>query len=388
MNSPQEIIQTLDRIITEAEFRGYDPYDVLNGPLFLWMAHHSKWSGVILTQAFRYFPFNLRPILRIPPTTNAKTMALLARAYLRLHQFSPDAGYLRKAQTCLTWLDEHRSSGFENACWGYSFPWCTVRQFLERNVPSTVCSAFVAHAFLDAYELIGESRYLKVARSVCDFIQTDVARIPGAGGFCFSYSPVAALPVHNANLLAVSVLGRSYRHTGEKELLEGATPALEYTLRDQNEDGSWYYHGPYAGRDGTIDNFHTGFVLECLRQFQHDTGKDVQQAVDQGQMFYEQRLFDAGGAPRRKIGMAYPVDIRDPAEFMAMMGRMERLSADQNSLLAKVFRWTVKEMRNPGGYFYSLRWRVWRYSPMYLRWQAWMLWAMSNLLTHSEDLKI
>jgi hypothetical protein len=383
----EDTIHALDRIISQAGFAGYDPYDALNSSPLLWLARRSRWAGVAFTQAFRFLPFNLRPILGIPRLVNAKTMALLARAYLKLYSYWPDEYYLRQARFCLDWLDEHRSPGFTNACWGYSFPWCTVRQFLERGAPSIVCTSFVAHAFLDAYEALGDRRHLALALSACDFILNDCPRIAKDATYCFSYTPFGELPVHNANLLGVSVLGRVYRHTGERALLEAALPALRYTLDDQNEDGSWYYHGPYAGRDGTIDNFHTGFVLECMRQFQADTGYDVSRAIERGQAFYEQRFFAADGTPRRKIGRPYPVDIRDPAQFLVVMGGVRELSGPQRSLLDKVLHWTLRSMRHPSGYFYFLRWRTWGYSPMYLRWQAWMLWGLANVLPFYEGHK-
>jgi hypothetical protein len=377
---PEEAIGIMDRIIGQLDFRGYDPYDALNSPILFWLARRSRWAGVAFTQVFRFLPFNVRPVLGISQLANAKTMALLARAYLKLPAYSQNAGYQGRARSCLDWLDAHRSPGFVNACWGYPFPWCTVRQFLERDAPSVVCTSFVAHAFLDAYEAWGEARCLAVARSACDFILSDCPRIARGESYCFSYTPFGELPVHNANLLGVSVLGRVYRHTGEAALRDAALPALRYTLSDQNEDGSWYYHGPYPDRDGTIDNFHTGFVLECLRRFQADTGCDVSKAIARGQMFYERCFFDPNGAPWRKIRRQYPVDIRDAAELLVVLGQLGTLSNLQRNLLERVLAWTLRTMYDRRGYFYFLRWRSWGYSPLYLRWQAWMLWGLANVL--------
>jgi hypothetical protein len=381
----EEAIGILDRIIGRADFRGYDPYDALNSPLLLWLARRSRWAGIVFTQAFRFLPLNVRPVLGIPQLVNAKTMALLARAYLKLYACSQDTGYLERARICLDWLDAHRSPGFANACWGYPFPWCTVRQFLERDAPPVVCTSFVAHAFLDTYKAWGETRHLAVARSACDFILNDCPRIARGESYCFSYTPFGELPVHNANLLGVSILGRVYRHTNESALLDAALPALRYTLDDQNANGSWYYHGPYPGRDDAIDNFHTGFVLECLRQFQADTGHDVSQAVERGQAFYERRFFDADGTPWRKIGRRYPVDIRDVAELLVVMGQLGRLNESQRRLVDLVLQWASRAMQHRSGYFYSLRWHSWGYSPLYLRWQAWMLWGLANVLPLYRD---
>ena len=387
MRDLEEAIRALDEIVRRADFQGYDPYDALNSPPLLWLARRSRWMGVALTQALRFLPLNPRPILGIPKLVNAKTMALLARAYLKLHTHNQDDRYLDQARCCLDWLDAHRSPGFTNACWGYSFPWRTVRQFLEREAPSVVCTSFVAHAFLDAYEAWREETHLAVARSACEFILNDCPRVVRGESFCFSYTPYNELPVHNANLLSVSVLGRVYRHTHEGELMEAALPALRYTLEDQNEDGSWCYHGPYPGRDGTIDNFHTGFVLECLRQFQADVGYDVGEAVGRGQVFYERHFFDDYGTPWRMLGRQYPVDVRDVAELLVVMGQLGQLNQRQRELVDHVLQWALRAMRHRRGYFYSLRWRGWAYSPLYLRWQAWMLWGLACVLPLYADNK-
>lgn len=373
-------IQDLDQFIRTARFTGYDPYDALNSELLLKLARRNRDVGVVLTQAFRFLPFNLRPLLKIPKLGNAKTMALLARAYLKLHRESGQAHYRDQALSCLAWLDVHRAAGFENACWGYSFPWCSRRHFLEREAPTVVCTSFAAHAFLDAYELTGDRSYVQIARSTCDFILRDCPRIVRDATYCFSYSPFSELPVHNANLLGVSILGRVHRHTRERHLLDAALPALQYSLDDQNPDGSWYYDGRSDRRDETIDSFHTGFVLDCLRQFQADTHADVGGALERGQRFYEQRFFDADGTPWRKIGGQYPIDVRDPAQFMVVMGRIGDLSASQSAQLEQLVQWTLGHMRDPSGYFYFQRWHRWGYSPAYLRWQAWMMWGLANVL--------
>lgn len=370
-------IAALDARIWRAGGSGHDPYDVLNSPPLLRLARRSQLAGVALTQIFRFLPVNPRRLLGIPKLPNAKTMALLGSAYVRLHRQTGQPAYADRARYCLDWLDAHRSPGFANASWGYSFPWCSLRQFLERDAPSIVCTAFVAQALLDAYEAWGDPRHLALARSACDFILRDCRRVPADGGYCFSYTPFSALPVHNANLLGVATLGRVYRHTGEAALLEAALPALRYSLDDQNEDGAWYYHGPYAGRDGTIDSFHTGFNLVCLRRFQEDAGRDLRAAIDRGQAFYECRFFDADGYPFRKLGRRYPLDIRDPAQLLITVGGLAEPTAGQLELAARVLSWTNRHMWSRRGYYYFTRLRQIGPSPCFPRAQAWMLLALT-----------
>ena len=86
-----------------------------------------------------------------------------------------------------------------------------------KNTPTVVSTSFIANGFLDAYEITSEERFLKIARSACDFVINDLNRTYDENGnYCFSYSPLDSTVVYNASLLGSRLLARVYGFTRER----------------------------------------------------------------------------------------------------------------------------------------------------------------------------
>src|SRR5690606_23438331 len=82
------------------------------------------------------------------------------------------------------------------------------------------------------------------------------------GNFTFSYSPLDHTQVYNAGLLGAKLLSLIYKYTHEKQLLEEAKKVVSFVCKKQNNNGSWAY-GTLPFHQW-IDNFHTGYNLECI----------------------------------------------------------------------------------------------------------------------------
>ncbi len=219
--------------------------------------------------------------------------------------------YLDKARYCLTWLTENPSRGYSGHCWGYPFDWQSLI-FIPRGTPSGVVTSQVAHAFIDAYEILHEKRYLDIAKSCCSFILHDLKKdIINSESLCFSYTPIDTYHVHNANLWAASVLIRMWSHSHDVIYKETALKAYKYTLNNQNSDGSWIYWGPPDKYNAVIDNYHTGFVLECLNTARRVLGDEWmwEDALQKGLDYYMTNLFLDDGTPRLMDNATYPIDI-------------------------------------------------------------------------------
>src|SRR5262249_35653986 len=69
------------------DWAGYDPYDALNSRLFIAAPFlNSRWPRLILTQALKRSPVNLRGLLAVPKTQNPKGLALCLSAVVKLSQ--------------------------------------------------------------------------------------------------------------------------------------------------------------------------------------------------------------------------------------------------------------------------------------------------------------
>ena len=310
MNKNHGSLLALERWLDFNGWTGYDPYDIKGSCVFI---HAQKHYGIpfFLNNFIEYFPKFSRLVFHIRPAYNAKAMALFARGYLNLYRASGKENYLDKARHCLMWLTENPSRGYSGYCWGYPFDWQSII-FIPKGTPSGVVTSQAAHAFMDAYEVTHDQTYLEVAKSCCSFIHQDLKKDTiNSESLCFSYTPIDTYHVHNANLWAASVLIRMWSHSHDVIYKETALKAYKYTLNNQNSDGSWLYWGPPDTYNTVIDNYHTGFVLECLNTARRVLGDEWtwDDALQKGLNYYMTNLFLDDGTPRLMNNATYPIDI-------------------------------------------------------------------------------
>lgn len=127
----------------EAEqYKGWDPYDGLNSKLFnaIPFLNKSAICRLVMIQAFKRLPFNLRRLAIIPKQHNAKGIGLFLQGYCNLYraverrpELSVALGNLEKLKAKINEVAELlislQSPGYSGACWGYNFPWQCRREF-------------------------------------------------------------------------------------------------------------------------------------------------------------------------------------------------------------------------------------------------------------------
>src|SRR5205807_2188927 len=142
-----------------------------------------------------------------------------------------------------------------------------------------------------------------------------------SGGAFFGYLVGDRTPIHNANLLVCALLARLGRRLNRPELTDAAAAGASYTIVRQRRDGSWPY-GERAILDW-IDNFHTGYVLECLLTcYEHGAAPDALAALERGLTFYSSALFRADGAPKYTPKSQYPIDCQCVAQAIQTFARL------------------------------------------------------------------
>src|SRR5437016_4260017 len=174
------------------DWAGYDPYDALNSRVFTALPFlNSKLPRIILTQAAKRSPINIRRMVRIPKAQNPKALALFLAAALTLPRLDKvSREYLVELLT--ERLIALRSPETPYWSWGYSFPWQMRINMVPRGAPNLVCTSFVASALLDAYEQRQESRYLSMAVSAAEYLKNELYWTEGDAVAGFSY-PLASL---------------------------------------------------------------------------------------------------------------------------------------------------------------------------------------------------
>lgn len=372
-------LEKIRQYCEQEEFRGYDPYDGLNSRFFqaIPLVPKSRLLRLVWIQAFKRSPLNLRKLVGISKEANPKALGIFLSAYCQLYQHHQRAEDLKTIRFFIGEILKSVSKGYSGACWGYNFDWESRAFFQPKFTPTIVASSFIAHALLDAYEITKDQELLITARSTCDFLLKDLNRTPDADGdFAFSYSKLDTSIVFNASLLGSRLLARVYHYTGEKELAETARRSVAFCCKYQQANGAWSY-GTYPFHQW-VDNFHTGYNLECLQDYAVYTGDtSFEHIKDKGFEYYVNTFFTAEGIPKYYNNSVYPIDIHAPAQLIITLVKLNRFD-EYRELADRVLHWTINNMQDKSGYFYFQINKYFSSRIPYMRWsQAWMLYALA-----------
>lgn len=375
----------LDAWMAERDYAGYDPHDFLASPFLRATTLGSRWVGVAWTQLGKRLPIQLRPLLGVPRMRNAKGIGLVLGAKVRLAESTGEERYRAEAAELVGWLA--RDDVVRDGGWGYPFPWSNRDFKAPAGTPSSVATAFVGHALLDAADRLGLEDAGELAASGGRFLLERLNRIEGPDGtFCFSYTPLDRRAVHNANLMAASLLARLHGRDPDDERAEAVRSATRFTLNAQTPAGAWPY-GP-ANRNGWIDSFHTGYILLALDEIGRRVEvPGIEEAIEAG-IAYWRAAFFGGPAVGYGPGEAYPVHAHAVAQAILTFTGLRHRIGDGLEEAERLAGWALDHMRSPAGCFHYLRGRRRANTLPYMRWvQAWMLLALSELAlaTHTDQ---
>ncbi len=368
----------------------YDVSDIKALRFFIFIKNLSRKSKLakILTAPLVFLSDNYSNILRkffvVRKNIFPQGQAIIARAYFGKYKITKDKSYLEKAIAILEWLKENTSVGYNKYCWGQPYDWYS-RKLFPANVPRATVTSQVANAFLDAYEILHDKKYLDVAESSCNFFIEDLNWEKDIDGFiCFSYTTVDNYHIHNASMLAAAVLIRTWKYSSVERFKEYGLSAMNFTIKHQNENGSWYYWAPPDKIIGKIDNYHTGFVLESLEEIKKYLGTEFngEKALKIGLRYYLDNFFENGILPKITFKSVYPIDIQSCAQAIITLGEIKQRLPELSEKVEKIAIWTINNMMDKKGYFYYRKYKNGRIDKTpYIRWsESWMLRALTFLL--------
>lgn len=374
----------------QQDFKGWDPYDGLNSKLFqsLPVFSKSRFFRLAWIQFFKRSPINLRPLTGVEKGYNAKGLGLFITGYCNLYKTNPNPEYLKKINQLSQQVLSLQTKGYSGACWGYNFDWQARAFFQPKGMPTVVATTFIAEALLEAFEITGNNEYLETAKSASNFILKDLNRTYDENGnFSFSYSPLDHTQVFNASLLGAKLLCLIFRYTKDPNLITEAKKAVQYAADFQQENGAWAY-GTLPFHQW-IDNFHTGYNLECIYTYQKISGdKSYANHLKKGLDYYLKTFFTEEGISKYYSHSVFPIDIHAPAQLVVTLSKLE-VFQEHKQLVDTVLNWTINKMQSKKGYFQYQKNKFFNSKIPYMRWaQAWMFYAFSFYFLETDDQKV
>ena len=373
----EESMNRLTRWVERQQYRAYDPGD---GQMSF-LRHLTFGSRPLeraLTAAVLRSPFNIRPLLGIQPHASTKGMGYMAWGYLRRFQATGDTTHAERARMCLDWLLCHRSSGYADLCWGNEFTFTTRAGRIPQGEPTIVWSSLIGQAFVDAFHVLDDPRYLEAANSICDWI-LKLPRERTPTGTCLSYVAFDQVSIHNSNMLGSALLARVGALTKRGEAIDVARQAMRYSCERQNPNGSWFYGE--AKKYHWIDSFHTGYNLDSLKRYIDSTkDSDFAGQMLRGYEYLKQNFFEADGRTKYMHDRLLPIDIQCAAQAIDTLSLFSASDPEALDLANRVAHWTIAHMQSPEGYFYyrDIAWTKIR-TPMFHWGQGTMFKALAHL---------
>jgi hypothetical protein len=368
----------LEAYLVAEAYRGYDPYDALESPIFrLPLLRSSRLLRIAAEQALKRSSVNLRPLLRIPKGYNPVTVAFVLEASAYRAVADPEQGSEHRARAghCVSELGRLQSSGYSGACWGYDFDWESRYGRLPAWTPTIVATGLVTNALFVAYRLLGFEDAFRLCESATAFVLDDLPRLPtGDGTFCWGYYPNDTQQVLNATVKGARLCTQVYSVTGDVQALEAAARTVSFVVRQQRPDGSW----PYAASDrrSWADNFHTAYVLDALDTYARlGPNGHVRTSIDKGWRFYRSAFFLEDRIPTYYPDTPFPIDATACAQSLLTLCRFEDLET-----ACRVAEWTIGNMQCGDGHFAYQRRRLRLVKIPYMRWaSAYMYLGLSRL---------
>ena len=383
MTGSSEIHSATERLreyIESRNYRGYDPYDGLMSPLFKsGPLYKSKLLRFGFQQFVKRFPLNIRPLMGIRKGCNPVTLGLCMQAYSNLIESQPGdrEQWTGKITYLFEELEKMIPEGYKGSCWGYDFDWEARYARIPAFQPSLVATGFVTNALFRAYKHIEVPGMLQHLTASTRFILEDINRTYDAERktYAFSYSPFDHEVVFNATMKGARALAQVYSITGEKHLKEEAAKAIAFVMKYQRADGAWEYS---TSKSGTwVDNYHTGYILDCLHEYISHTGDDRwKAALASGYRFYREHFITSEGIPGFYDNGVYPVDATAAAQTLLTLCRF-----GDTGLATKVAGWMTNNMQDAEGYFYFRKFRYYTIRIPFMRWSnAWMFAGLTELM--------
>lgn len=374
---PSVLAARLGTVIAQAvafveshEYASFDLFDALSSPVIDRVTRPFPFARRVAVQILKRSPRRARPILGIGPRIHTKTVSDMLSVYALQHALSGDERVAVRAGTMYEMLKSRALPGMHGVGWGLNFPYTTRFVDAKASTPNLFNTVNAAVACLDYFAEFGAPDARETLAAAVRFITQDLGIEHDASGTAWArYYPGQAFPIVNVNASVVALLLRAEAIAGVRSDFPGlAAELLEYVVRAQNPDGSWFY--ATLPRGHWIDGFHTGYVLDAL-SYVHELNPGVldHSVLDRAVSFYVEQLFTSDGRPKLFSDHVGPLESQNCAQAIQTLARLGIAGiSDTRALLTDVLQWTLDRLYDARGFFFCQRGRFVTLRGPYFRW--------------------
>jgi hypothetical protein len=274
-------------------------------------------------------------------------------------------------------------SSFNGMCWGYNFPWENPSFYAPRHFPNAIVSVFCAEAFLRAYRVFAEKKYLEAAQETARFFLDDLPVLEETETTkCLGYVPKEMkLKVVNINAVIAGFLSKLAFETKDLVYLTEAKKLITWVLGKKTDYHAWYYTEPPTSYVRNHDNYHSGGIIDGLFDYAIvSDDKECLEAYRNGLDFYLNELFGPNGEPKWRNKKDYPYDIHGSAQGILSCAKAAHFDSRYLDRGVKFARWADRNLGSPEGGFYYQKHQFYTVKFDLMRWNnSWMAWALAEL---------
>ena len=385
-NSIPESIDKLFNWVIDNRYLGWDIYDGLNSPLLRDINSH--YLRVLILQANKYCPINLRQFLKIEKGLDLKGMTLFAQAYASLYTTTGDERYLTEMQNAVEFIKEKSLKvkyGYD--CWAsHYYPYTGIdRSILSLETPDIIGTSQAIIALIESYKVTKNIVDKEIALSAIEYLVNELfiddAEIP-----FFKYTGSNEDPkliTLNASAQAIEAISAFQNLESRNDLRSVCEKAAQTLLHTQRDDGSWVYSIHRNGSTKRVQlDFHQGYIIDGLLAYlpYSNEQESIRNCIARASDYYQNVLFRRDGRGYYRHPLPYPIDIHNQAQGIITFSKLGRLDRNYLNVANKIALWTVKNMQDRSGHFYYQKWPLITNKIPHMRWgQAWMMLALATV---------
>lgn len=254
----RERLAQLDEVLRRHDYRGWDPFDLPNAPLFARVPARWQLPQLVVSKTgSRLMPHAGRRLLRVPLIEDCKTYSCAYFGY----RYGGLPGFRARAETMVDRIAAMAEPDSGRRAWGYDFVWPTRASGVnERRASTVVPGSFAILTLLHHHADTGDRRHLALVEEALEHYATAHATANDSGPF-LGYFKAVGTNTHNANLLGCAALTLGAAALERPEWARLAADAATTSIRAVRDDGYLEYADKPSG-DWT-DCFHHLYVIAC-----------------------------------------------------------------------------------------------------------------------------